>query len=150
MKMVAAFILAMISYASVAADREVRIFVQSNTPVVTGDTLPAKALTLILFVQESCSLDIADKRGYYRAWQASGAYQLGCWYPIRGDTFVFIGAIGSLTYHSEAFWPTFPRAKLHLDGSATITQANYNSDTFLKAYLGKRVQHMFDHARDKP
>jgi hypothetical protein len=50
--------------------RDVRIFAQlRNKVIVTGDTIPAKAITEILFSREQCPLTLADKRGMYRAWR---------------------------------------------------------------------------------
>jgi hypothetical protein len=131
--------------------RDVRIFAQiRNKVILTGDTVPATAITQILFTREECPLPLADKRGMYRAWMAYGSNQLGCWYPTIDGGFVFVGQLASLTHDSNAPWAVFPRAKLHDDGSATITEPNYNSATFLSNWLDKRNAHLFDHVHDKP
>ena len=151
MKSLSVLILLVLSHAALAADRDVRVFAQlRNKPILTGDTVPAKAINTILFTSEACPLPLADKRGMYRAWMDYGAYQLGCWYPTTDDQFVFVGQIPSLTHPSGAFWATFPRAKLHDDGSVTITEPNYNSDTFTSNWLRNRNSHLFDHVHDKP
>jgi TPR repeat protein len=133
-----------------APDRQVRIFAPSNAVAVTGDTVKARGINTILFTEEECQLPLANKNGMYRAWMAYGAHQLGCWYPTIDKQFVFVGEVSSLTHNSGAFWETFPRALLHSDGSATITEPNYNSETFLKNYLGNRMRHAFDNVNEKP
>jgi hypothetical protein len=151
MKLLGVLILAAMSYAASSADRDVRIFAQNYQKVyLTGDIVPANELVFILFTREPCTLNIADKRNTYRAWERAGAYQLGCWYPTTDDGYVFIGQIDSMTRHDNGPWATFPRAKLHDDGSATIVEANYNSKTFLSNWLRNRNAHLFDHVHDRP
>ena len=150
MKLLAVLILSMASCAALAADRDVRIFAPSNKVRVTGDRIPKEELAVILFTREPCPLNIPDKRNTYRAWHRTGRDQLGCWYPTTDQGYVFVTRIESESSKSSAFWATYPRAKLHDDGSATITQANYNSETFLKNFLAERMNHMFDHVHDKP
>lgn len=166
MKLLSVLTLVAMSCAAAAADREVRIFAKlpggivldphSNLPLpsskdyVTGDTVPAGNIIVILFTREPCQLDLADKRNVFRAWQRTGAYQLGCWYPTLNGGYVFIGQVESLTRATDAPWRTYPRALLHDDGSATITEPDYNGVTFLEKYLREQMAHTFDHTHDKP
>jgi TonB family protein len=133
-----------------SSDRQVRIFAPSNSTQVTGDTIPASTIITILFTKEVCPLDIEGAASVFRAWQATGAYQLGCWYPTSEQKWFFIGQIDSLTHEGGGFWETFPRAVLHTDGSATITEPNYDSTTFLQAFLSNRMMHMLDHTHETP
>ena len=135
-------------HAARASDREVRIFFSGLH--TTGDTIPADAIIEMLFTKEACSLDVDNAGSMHRAWKATGAYQLGCWFPIQEEKWFFVGQIESLTHEGGGFWPTFPRALLHKDGSATITEPDYDSRTFVQAFLSNRAMHMMDHLHDKP
>jgi hypothetical protein len=130
------------------AARAVRVFFTQNA--VTGDTIPAIALLQILFTEEPCTLDLADAGSMHRAWTRSSAYQLGCWFPVQGDKWVFVGQLEGMTSENNSAWATFPRALLHADGSATITEPNYDSRTFTFNFLSKRLTHMNDHLHDQP
>jgi hypothetical protein len=85
-----------------------------------------------------------------RAWQYAGAYQRGCWYPGRGGDWQFMGQIDRMDYHHTDPWEAMPRALLHADGSATITEPNYDSRTFMSDWYARRNAHLFDHLHDKP
>jgi hypothetical protein len=171
MKLPTVLILATMSCAAAAADREVRIEYDrppiksgcSSAPacvaagrVVTGYTVPVKDIAILLFTREPCPLDIPDKRTLLRAWirQRTNAFQLGCWRQTANDGWVFIGQTTDLTKTSPIPWAIYPRAMLHDDGSATITEPNYDSNTFEVNYtighMSEQQKHEFDHMNDKP
>ena len=62
---------------------------------VTGERVPASNINTLLFVDEPCSLPLADAKNMHRAWMAYGAYQVGCWYPTVDDAYVFVGQLPS-------------------------------------------------------
>ena len=117
---------------------------------VTGDRVPATNINTILFVDEPCSLPLADAKNMRRAWMAYGAYQLGCWYPTVDDEYVFVGQLPSLTHASGVPWAGLPRGLLYADGSVKITEPNYNSNTFTSDIIGKKAMSVFDHQHEKP
>lgn len=116
---------------------------------VTGDTVPANFLNTILFTKERCSLPIEGARDMLRAWMALGSYQVGCWYPTVDDTYVTIDGLGNLN-NSRSYWEFWPRALLHPDGSATITEPNYDSDTFMARVANEKMHQRFSHQAEKP
>lgn len=137
--------------ADVSKARQVRlVFNDHGQRWVTGDAVPADRIITILFVEEPCPLRIVGRATMYRAWAATGAYQLGCWYPTIDGNYVFVGQLASLTYASGAPWEMLPRAELHPDGSATITERDYNSETFVAAVLNRRALQLFENTQQKP
>lgn len=136
---------------AIAKDREVRIFINDEVKHwVTGSVVSAKNLHTILFINEPCPLQIAGAQNMRRAWMAFGAYQLGCWYPTQNGQYVFVGRIPQATHASGAYWEAHPRATLHSDGSATITEENYDSKTFLKRLLNRKAMEVFEHTNEQP
>jgi hypothetical protein len=131
-------------------DRSVRIFFDaSGSRYVTGNAVPSSAITTILFTKEACSLAIDGAKGMLRAWQALGAYQVGCWYPTLDDNYVTIDGLGDAVA-SGAYWEILPRALLHPDGSATITEPNYDSLTFIQRIANEKAMRIFSRTREKP
>lgn len=132
-------------------EREARIaFNQGRQTLVTGDTIAAGSLLYVLFLKEPCPLDVIDAKNMRRAWMAFGAYQVGCWYPTVDGHYVFIGQLSQLTQAHDDPLETLPRAIVHADGSATISEKNYNSDTFTKAVMNRRAMEAFQHLSEKP
>jgi hypothetical protein len=133
--------------------REVRIFTLSSTVRVTGDTTPASDLFYILFTKESCPLDIEGAAGMRRAWQNTAQYQLGCWYPTRDDTWVFVGQDSSMDTNVRMYWEAYPRALLHADGSATITEPSYDAgfqNKIIVKHLAEAHARLYSGVKDKP
>ena len=139
-------------------DRFVRIFVEvpdSSAPhnvrrLVTGDTVPADSLITILFLVEPCQLNVAGAENMHRAWQRLGAYQLGCWYPTQDDHWVFVGQLSQLNRVNPVYWESYPRAMLHADGSATIIEPHYDSDTFDAQISGRKTEELPSHLHERP
>jgi hypothetical protein len=140
--------------AAKSGDREVRIFrIVKNDSTVTGDTIPASAILTILFTEEPCSLDIEGAATMRRAWRQGGAYNLGCWYPTRARTWVFIGQVGFMDNAVDMYWEAYPRALLHADGSATITEPNYDAgfqNRVIVEVMRERVAQRDNHQNDRP
>jgi hypothetical protein len=84
-----------------------------------------------------------------RAWQALAAYQVGCWYPTVDDLYVTIDGLGNARA-SGAYWEIYPRALLHPDGSATITEQNYDSATFIQKVANEKAMGIFSRMHEKP
>jgi hypothetical protein len=93
-----------------------------------GDTVPAGAVNTILFLEEPCPLSIDGAKKMRRAWMALGSHQLGCWYPNINDGVVTIDGLGN-SHPSDLYWQAYPRALLHPDGSATITEPGFKNIT---------------------
>jgi hypothetical protein len=80
----------------------------------------------MLFLREACPLPLADAEKMLRAWTAPGV--VGCWYPTITNEFVIIDRFG--THENSAPWQILPQASLHPDGSLTLTEIGYDSETF--------------------
>jgi hypothetical protein len=132
-------------------DRAVRIEILREA--VTGDTLPASALLTILFVEEPCPLKIEGAAGMRRAWQNTALYQLGCWYPTRDQTWVFVGQEDFLDRNDRMYWEAYPRALLHADGSATITEPHYDAgfrNRIIVKHFAEAHARMYGGVKDRP
>lgn len=116
-------------------DRLVRI--QFSCPRCTyGDTVPLSAVQEMLFLDEPCSLDIADAPAMHREWSALAAHQVGCWGELADGTFVTVDS-HVFRYHRQPVTPLFlPLAKLHSDDTLTIVQPGFeNIDQYQKKVL---------------
>jgi len=114
-------------------DRLVRVFWApdpNQPPVLTGDQAPTDKIITLLFIKEPCALDIMGSGHMRRAWQAAGAYQVGCWYPTLQDEYTYINGIGQMFHSEGVYWEAYPRGALHSDGSVTITEPNFDSQKF--------------------
>ena len=114
-----------------AADREVRLLVTSGS-YVTGDAMPAQEVrrATILFTSEPCPLAPGDGR-LLRAWVAG---RVGCWTITVGGIVVRVDGEGRVRQNESTdydFVDYYALALLHPDGSATITEPEYNSATFI-------------------
>ena len=131
--------------------RLIRVFAAGQSR--TGDTLVPSQMSQMLFMNEPCSLSIAGSENMRRAWFALGAYQVGCWYPTQDGAYVVIYGSGQI-YAQKAPWEAMPRALLHPDGTATITEPNYESGTFERDVYKKKsmeqLQALKDHLNEKP
>jgi hypothetical protein len=85
-----------------------------------------------------------------RAWERTGAYQLGCWYPTQNDYWAFVGQIAQSNRAEQVYWESYPRALLHADGSATIIEPCYDSDTFTATVAARKAREFSEHLHDKP
>jgi len=136
---------------STMTGRSIRVFAQGHSR--TGDTLAPAQMSQIFFMTEPCSLNIAGAENMRRAWFALGAYQIGCWYPTQNGMYVVIYGTGQI-YPQEAYWEAMPRALLRPDGTATITEPNYESVTFERSVINKKsmeqLQSLQDHLHEKP
>lgn len=119
------------------------------SPIVTGDTLPARLINTLLFVREPCTLPIVGAKDMLRAWMALGAYQLGCWYPTQNGDYVFIDGTGR-EYFQPLPWKALPSAYLNPNGTVTITEPHYNAVTSLKRALDRQAMSVFKHEHEKP
>lgn len=130
-------------------DRRVRIYPSWSVPdpgqsrdsagnprFFTGDTLLSKKFLTILYLDEPCHLPLVDTRGMFAAVEHAAFAITGCWYPTLDHQYVFIRPNGEMI--KATFWEGLPRAVLHSDGSATITEPNYDSDTFLVDVMLRR------------
>jgi hypothetical protein len=50
----------------------------------------------------------------------------------------------------QVYWESYPRALLHADGSATIIEPCYDSDTFTAAVAARKAREFSEHLHDKP
>ena len=131
MRIITVTVLLVCSTVGHAEDRLVRVFAPGiDAPVFTGGTVPSNKVFTLLFIKEPCPLPIDGAEHMFRAWQTAGAYQLGCWYPILQDEYVYINGMGRLFHSDGVYWEAYPHGLLHADGSVTITEPNYDSRTF--------------------
>jgi hypothetical protein len=108
-------------------------------------------MNTILFSAEACPLALEDKRNAFRARMNFATHQLGCWHPTLDDGFVFVGSLPELTHISQVVWEAFPRALLHTDGSATIIEPDYDSETFLATVTNKKwMERLSSHKNERP
>lgn len=84
-----------------------------------------------------------------RAWQRQGAYQLGCWYPTVDNNYMIIDGLGNMR-NGGTYWETYPRALLHPDGSATIVEPAYDSETFAGNVIAKKNAEYWSHSNERP
>ena len=136
---------------STMTGRSIRVFAAGHSR--TGDTIVPSQISQMFFMNEPCSLNIVGAENMRRAWFALGAYQIGCWYPMQNGTYVVIYGNGQI-HAQEAYWEAMPRALLHSDGTATITEPNYESGAFESAVINKKsieqMQALQDHLHEKP
>lgn len=131
-------------------DRPVRIFSQcyggENCIDTTGKIVPAALIHQILFVREPCPLAPND-HSLHRAWFRGGG--LRCWGALSDGTYVILGLNG-LLYPQNAILETLPRAMLKIDGSALITEPQYNSRTAQNEAVLKQIERMQAAINAKP
>ena len=104
----------------------------------------------MLFTREPCSLNLARAEEMHRAWMNYAAYQVGCWAPTVNGDFFFVGQLPSLTHPSGISWQYFPRAVLHEDDSVTITEPNYDSNTFMAQQSQRQLPELDAHRKERP
>jgi hypothetical protein len=112
-----------------------------DRPYVTGDTVAAKNMAGILFLDAPCTLSLENTnfapriRYMRRAWTANSP--IAGWYRLsEGDGSAFLRILANLVVQ-KGLWTELPRALLHTDGSATIVEPNYNSATFARTAQAK-------------
>jgi hypothetical protein len=131
-------------------DRRVRIYPSWSVPdpgqlrdsagnprFFTGDTLLSKKFLWILYLDEPCRLPLVDTKGMYAAVEHAAYAIAGCWYPTLDHGFVFIMPNGEMI--KQPSWEGLPHAQLHSDGSATITEPNYDSDKFSNEVMRRQI-----------
>jgi hypothetical protein len=110
-------------------DRPVRIFSEcyggEKCVDKTGETVLAPHIYQILFVNEPCPMAPRD-RDMHRAWFFGAG--VGCWAALSDGTYAIALASGEFNPQG-ALLETLPRAMLHPDNSALITEPEYNSRT---------------------
>lgn len=115
----------------------------------TGSIVSTGSIFTILFTKEPCPLPIEGAETMHRAWQRAGAYQVGCWYPTMEGGYVLIDGAGRMTKINSA-WAYLPRGLLHPDGNTTITEPDYDSDTFIVKAAQQRMHEMQSHTDEQP
>jgi hypothetical protein len=94
----------------------------------TGETVPASAIRQILY-GEPCALPLTDTKGMYAYEQHMYGGRVpanGCWYRTLDDVYSYVLANG-MTATGGNDYKTLPRALLHDDGTATITEFDYHN-----------------------
>jgi hypothetical protein len=149
----------LLSGAAIAADpapkdRSVRALILQDAgakPIHTGDTVPFDLVHELLFLDEPCPLDIEGRESMRRFWWRAGAYQLGCWYAMVDEQYTRINGLGRSFPSMGLYWAAVPRAILHPDNSVTITEPDYNSDTFTGDVMSKKsLQLLEQHRNERP
>jgi hypothetical protein len=125
--------------------RAVRVFAPDSygegpykSRFVTGDRIWLRSVQQLLFTTEPCSLPQYDGPDAHRAWQRLGAYQIGCWYPTSDGGALVTDGAGHASGVSRVEMSMFPRGLLHVDGSITITEPNYDTATAIRAAAQKQ------------
>ena len=148
----AIFALAILSLASAAqanpGDREVRVHPYPKH-FVTGDIVGAGQIIDLLFTKERCSLPVADAKEMLRAWTLAGR-EVGCWYPMINGNYMFVAREAILTQASRVPWKIYPRGLLHDDGSVTITEPDYDSQTFNTKVMNEQMYETLSHRNERP
>jgi hypothetical protein len=116
---------------------------------VTGSQLAPRQAIWILFMNEHCTLPIAGADKLWRGWSA--AYQVGCWYPTgtTANGFVYIDAQGA-THPIDMTPFAMPRAHILPDGTATITESDYDSRTFKARVNTERIRAALERLHRQP
>jgi hypothetical protein len=110
---------------------------------VTGSVLAPKQAIWMLFMNEHCTLPIEGADKMWRGW--SVAYQVGCWYPTGTTTNGFVYIDGQGASHAIDMTPfAMPRAHLMPDGTATIAEPDYDSQTFMARVKNERIRAALD------
>lgn len=134
------------------ADRPVRVFTSchGDCQLRTGSLVQPEQLLTILFTEAPCPLDLVGREHMHRAWRQAGAYQLGCWYPTTNGGYVYINGAGMI-FPDSVYWESFPRALLHADGTASITEPGVtNVDNFMNAVSNRKILDFAQHLREQP
>jgi hypothetical protein len=149
-KLLLLILVLLIAWAAEAApaDREVLVYVNTGATVTTGSEV--QRYHTLLFLHEPCPLPLAHASEMRRAWMAYGAYQLGCWYPTIDGDYVFVGQLPGQTHASGFPLAAMPRALLHAEGTATITEPGYDSRTFLTTVTQRQWRAVQGHMRELP
>jgi hypothetical protein len=114
---------------AIGAEGEITIRIFTIGHYVTGDRVPADAVRSRFYLHEHCQLPIAGAENMWRFQQLYGTRN-GCWGATLGDHHIIVLEDG--TEHDDPLpYQVFPHAILHADGSVTITEPDYNSDTFM-------------------
>jgi len=109
-----------------------RVDLPNPHPFRTGDLISRQQAKAIFYSDAPCRLPLVDVRGMFRYMQRhalNGSELEGCWFSTLGGGYTTILYDGT-TNHSGYSLALLPHALLHLDGSATIVEPNYDSNTF--------------------
>lgn len=104
---------------------------------VTGDTVPLRNIFYRLYLDRPCGLPVLDlesKRYFY--WTNGSLERIGCWYKTLDDGFVIMYADGTL--EKQPSWEMLPEALINGDGTATITEPDYDSQTAVQKFNEKQ------------
>ncbi len=133
-----------------SADRHVRVFTNRPDDMADGASFQADEIITILFVTEPCPLQLKQHESMRRAWQARGAYQIGCWYPTVDSGFTLIAGDGTFSHNLMAA-ECYPLALLHPDGSVTIDDPNYGSwREALQRFNDEKLSELFQRGSERP
>ena len=118
------------------AGREVVfLFNWSETHWVVGNVVPLNLVNGILFLKESCPLDIVGASNMRRAWHF---HDVGCWAPTTDGGYLFASSVT----HNLMPYPSAIDYSLHgnvlPDGNVLITEPGFDSLTWVKL-AGQRV-----------
>jgi len=116
---------------------------------VTGNVLAPQHEIWMLFMNEHCTLPIEGADKMWRGW--SVVYQVGCWYATgtTANGFVFIDGQGVI--HPIDMTPyVMPRAHVTQDGTATIIEPDYDSQTFMARVNSERIRAALERMHQQP
>jgi hypothetical protein len=118
----------------------VRIFsLARNKRFVTGDTISPPDANFRLYLDKPCKLPVENANNMHYFYLQVGRFpRIGCWYPTLDDGYVIL--YGNGTAETQPSWEMLPRASLNSDGSATITEQDYDSETAVKKFMDSRVE----------
>lgn len=102
--------------------------VVGDTRVVTGDTVPARNILYRLYLDKPCKIPVSNARNMRLLYWTNGSLvRIGCWFQTLDDGYVILYSDGTL--EKQPSWELLPQALINIDGSATITEPEYDSDT---------------------
>lgn len=113
---------------------------------VQGDTVPAAQVLHVLHVERACELDMADRSLMFAYADTYGSQaRHGCWQPTVDEGYVVVYGNGETS--KQPMWRMMPRATLNPDGSATITEPGYDSETYLSVVNRARLERQMEKMR---
>jgi hypothetical protein len=122
---------------------EVRVGAAAHDPArphdhyVTGSVVPSADIGMLLFTDEFCPPAVAHGLHAYRSTEPQG--QVDCWQATSDDKVEVIDAAGTRR-RIDTYWAALPRGVLQADGSVTITEPGYDSNTFADKIAGEEQQ----------
>lgn len=117
------------SCAKINQAERIRVFAMvGNNKLITGDTAHKRNVKYRLYLDKPCKLSVLNHenmRFFY--WTNGSLVRIGCWFTTLDDGYMILYSDGTSELHP--YLELLPHALLNSDGSATITEPEYDSET---------------------